>query len=209
MDLGILSTQLEKLPASGLTLELKQTDIFSVCSCFNGGLSYALILVYLLFFLVLLTALFLLSLSPLFSSFWGQFLCLAVILVWYCQQLFRKHFLLSHPHSIQRLVFTELDWCYVQLKNSQVIKAEINQDTILTEHLVILNLTERNLSDCSESTFFSRIRHFNYFNTHSVFLTADRLDSKKFRDLKRYLRFISFSEKSRIKSMESEKCSMD
>ena len=212
MDLGILSAQLEKLPASGLRLELKCPDIFSGCfgcSGFKGGLSYALILVYLLFFLLLFTALYCLPLLPLFSSFWVQFLCLALVLVWYCQQLLRKHILLNHPHSIKKLVFTELGWCYVQLKNSQIFKADINKDTILTEHLVILNLTERNLRDYSESTFFSRIRHFSFFNKHSVLLTAGRLDSKKFRDIKRHLRFISFSTKSQIKSMESKKSSMD
>lgn len=200
MDSGILSTQLEKLPAYGLTLELKGPVVI------NGslGLSYILSLVYLLFFLLLLSALYLLPLSPLFSTSLGQFFCLAVILVWYCRQLFNKHFLLKHPFSIQKLVFTELGWCYVELKNSQIFKADICSDTILTEHLVILNLTERApeelcLKDCPASPFASIIKKFRFFNKYSVLLTADRLDSNKFREIKRHLRLISFSKNSHLK----------
>lgn len=188
MDSGILSTQSEKLPAYGLALELKKTFIF------NGifALSDILNLVYMLFFLLLLSALYLLPSLPLFSTSLAQFFCLAVILVWYGWLLFSKHFLLNHPFSIKKMVFTELGWCYVELKNSQIFKADICSDTILTEHLVILNLTQR-LNDHPEKSFLSRIRNFSFFNHHSVLLTADRLGRNKFRELKRHLRFISFT----------------
>lgn len=180
MDSGILSVQSEKLPASGLMLELK-------CPLFGErhfGFSYFLSVIYFLFFLLLLYSVYSLPLLPFFPSLVVQFLCIAMLLVWYFQYLFRKHFLLTHPFSINKIVFTELGWCYVQLNNSRTFKADIESDTILSEHLVILVLKGRKLKGW---------RRKMYFNNFSVLLTADRLNNDKFREIKRHLRFISFT----------------
>ena len=164
MDSGTLSAQLEKLPASGLTLKLHSSPL--------------LIKAYLIFFLLLLTAVFLLAI-PLW-----QWLLIMVALTGYFQYLFRKDILLNHDRSAATLVLTELDWCYIQLKNGQVIKADIRANTVLTEFVVILNLQA---SSASSSPFLG------FFRTYSVILTADSIGTHYFRQLKRYLRFINLN----------------
>lgn len=186
MDSGKLSKQLEMLPASGLTIELKSPDLF----CHYPGLACFLSFFYLLFFLLLLVALSLLEINS-----W-LFVSLVLFLSAYCFILFRQHLLLNHPSSIKKLVFTEQGWCYVQLNNLQVFKADIESDTILTEHLVILNLIEHDLAEFEmaekKDLLFKKIG-FYFAKNHSLFLTADRLGKKKFKETKRLLRFISFS----------------
>ncbi|WP_214660578.1 hypothetical protein [sulfur-oxidizing endosymbiont of Gigantopelta aegis] len=107
-----------------------------------------------------------------------------MILAFYCQIIFRQHILLSLPSAIKQLVFTELGWCYVQLNNDRVFKADISEDTILTEHLVILNLKPQ-----SPESLWQKL---NILNQHSIILTKNRLTKEKFRELKRHLRFINF-----------------
>lgn len=191
MDLGILSKQLETLPASGLVVELKNHFHF-------------LDLTYLLFFLVLLFSVFLLPIV-----FW-QATIISIFLFWYCLQLFRRHILLSHPLAINKLVFTELGWCYVQLHNQKIYKADIRSDTILTEHLVILNLTKRDfIFDLKqrEHIFYglmSTIKKHQLFNHSVVILTADRLGCDVFRNVKRHLRLVDFIKILRLKKAEGE-----
>ncbi len=113
-------------------------------------------------------------------------ICLAVLLSLYCFYLYRRYFLLNHPESIKRLVITELGWCHVQLKNTQIFKADIDSDSILCEHLVILNL---NRKKSEEPTIL--IQCLNYFKIYSIFLTAGRIGNNKFREIKRYLRLLN------------------
>lgn len=181
MDSGTLSTQLEKLPASGLTLKPKTSSL--------------LFWVYLVFFLLILLALVLLPVPS-----WQLWLMIVVLTV-YCQWIFRKHLLLNHPDSIEKLVFTELNWCALQLKNSRVCKADILPNTFISEFLVIVNLQE-------SSTAMEPPTLYNTFalywqsvksvlpvlrNTYTVILTAESIGSDNFRQLKRYLRFRSVS----------------
>lgn len=160
MDLRILSTPLEKLPTSGLTLEFKPSKI--------------LIGIYSVFLFLLLVAIFI---SPVIL--W-QRLVMLLIVFWSVQVIFRKYLLLNHPRAIQKLVLTELDWCYVQLKNAQIFKATFLADTVVTEHLVILNL-EFNL----EKNVLLKC-----FNRYSVIISAQTLGPDQFRDFKRYLRLL-------------------
>jgi len=175
MDSGILSKQLENLPASGLTLELKNDFT---------GVAFALSIVYIIFFLLLMTALFLLA-SPITLAKWPFFFLFAA-LFWYCLTLYQKYFLMKHPNAIIKLVFTELGWCHVQFRSSSIIKADVRADTILTGHLVILNLKAHS----------ERKNWLPFSKNYSIFITADRVGLNKFRDLKRHLRFISFIDKN-------------
>lgn len=177
-----MSRQLERLPASGLTIEFKEATLNRECF----GLAAALSVATLIFFLLICVVLNLLPLS-----FW-QMLCLFLLLFFYCQNLFRKHFLLNHPLSINRIIFTEIGWCYVQLNSSQVFKADIEYDTVLTEHLVILNLRAQDADAQTSNSLLSRITKLKLFNQYSIFLTADRLGRDKFRNIKRHLRLINF-----------------
>jgi len=176
MDSRILSTQLEKLPASGLTLKLHS------CSWLNA--------IYSVFFLLLLITIFLLPVL-----LWQQ-LILITGLCCYGQFMFRKHLLFRHPESVNKLVFTELGWCFIELNNSHIIKADIQRDSILTEYLVIINLRDQDL------------RSFipGFLKGYSVSLTANSVGADDFRKLKRYLRLISFA-KLEQQSAEDEKTS--
>ncbi|MCP3850017.1 MAG: hypothetical protein GY694_07240 [Gammaproteobacteria bacterium] len=169
-----MSKQLENLPASGLTLELKNHF---------KGIAFALSIVYIIFCLLLVIALLILA-TPFTLDKW-PFGFLFVVIFWYCLTLFKKNFLMIHPDSIIKLVFTELGWCHVQFKNLCITKANVQADTVLTEHLVILNL--KGHSEQKKWPFIS--------NGYSIFVTADRIGHDKFREFRRYLRFISFIEK--------------
>ena len=153
----------DKLPASGLILELKSSPL--------------LIKVYIVFFILLLLSLALLPLPV-----W-LIICLVLIVSGYFQLIFRKHLLLSHPESINKLVFTDMDWCFVQLNNSKILKATILPETILTEHLVILNL-----KDITKQRLFSG----NYY----LLITAYSVSGNIFWQLKRYLRFKKLNSQS-------------
>lgn len=163
MDSRISSTQLEMLPASGLTLKLYPCN--------------SLIAIYSVFFLLLVLSTFLIPLL-----LWQQ-LILLIGLSWYGQFMFKKHLLFSHSEAINKLVFTELDWVYIELNNAQIIKADIQRDSLLTEHLVIINFRMRAIRG-----FFPDI-----FNHRSVILTANTVNAENFRRLKRYLRLVSFA----------------
>ncbi len=113
----------------------------------------------------------------------------------YGQRLFRKHLLLNHPAAIKKMVFTELGWCYIQLNDSKIFKADIKRNTILTEHLVILNMIEQPGEEASGTNFRLKIRHLFFLNQYSIFLTRDQLGATKFRDIKCYLRFINYIKK--------------
>ncbi|MCU7939804.1 MAG: hypothetical protein KZQ64_01595 [gamma proteobacterium symbiont of Bathyaustriella thionipta] len=166
MDLRKLSAHAKNLPASGLTLELKRVPSF-------------IIAVYLLFGLLIVTACYI-SLPN-----FGLFLCTILVIVAYGQFILRKSLLRKHQTAIKYLVFTELGWCYVQLNNDKIFKADIDVDSILTEHLIILNFNEH-----SAVSIFSSI-----FNHYSVLLTASELGDENFRKVKRHLRLINFSKK--------------
>lgn len=167
MDSGILSTHTQNLPASGLALELTRVPSFIMG-------------IYLVFFLLLLSACYL------STSIFSLFLFTMILIIAYGQLLFRKNLLRKHPSAIKKIVFTELGWCYVQLNNGRTIKADIDVDSILTEYLIILNLNEH-----SEDS-----RNLHFLKYHSVLLTANELGSEKFRKIKRHLRLISFSKKN-------------
>ncbi|MCU7833967.1 MAG: hypothetical protein KZQ83_01850 [gamma proteobacterium symbiont of Taylorina sp.] len=152
----ILSTEVEKLPASGLLLELKP--------------NHWLLEIYLIFFMLVIVSLFLLPVSM-----WFTFI-LVIAASTYFQLIFRKYLLFNHPESIQKLVFTELEWCFIQLNNTQILKTVILSDTILSEHLVILNLKNRTKT----SVFHGR---------YSILITAGSVGRHDFWKLKRYLRF--------------------
>ena len=190
MDLGKLSKQLEMLPASGLTLELKHTVFFGPQRTIHFfSMSSILMSVYFLFFLFIVISPFLLPLA-----LW-QSILIAFISVGYGQNLFRKYLLLSHPASIKKIVFTELGWCYVQLNDSNVFKADIIRNTILTEHLIILNMIEQPGQESLSSSIGLKIQNLISSNQHSIFLTRDQLGATQFRDIKCHLRFISFIKK--------------
>jgi len=169
MDSGILSTQSEKLPASGLTLELNRIPSFIMG-------------IYIVFFLLIFIVCYLLTIQ-----FW-LFSGVAFVIALYGQFLFRKKLLRNHPDAIKKIVFTELSWCFMLLNNSQIIKADIEPDSILTEHLIILNLNGH-----SQRNSLS-----NFFNHYSVLLTASEVGGEKFRQLKRHLRLINFSKKEEV-----------
>ncbi|MBE9527588.1 MAG: hypothetical protein IME94_11520 [Proteobacteria bacterium] len=155
LNLQLAEIQLEKLPSSGLILDLKPAQL--------------LLKVYLGFFILLLISLALLPIPN-----W-MIVVLILLLSFYFQFMFRKHLLLNHPKSIDKLVFTDMDWCFVQLNNSKILKATILPETILTEHLVILNLKE-----LSSQGFFSGNYH--------LLITATSVTDNYFWQLKRYLR---------------------
>jgi len=115
-----LNNELDKLPASGLILQLRPVScLFWIYVCF--------------FSLIILSVLIL----PV--DLWQKIIILLILSVFF-QLILRKDLLLKHPQAIQKLVLTELDWCFIQFNNDQLVKANILPNTILTEHLVILNL---------------------------------------------------------------------
>ena len=101
--------------------------------------------------------------------------------------LFKKHLFMSHPDAIIRITLTDFNWCFVCYKNNKVIKADIMPDSILTEHLVILNLRP-----LRENTGFQAIRQ-QLSGRESVLLTRGRTGTTVFRDLKRRLRLLNFN----------------
>lgn len=153
-----LNNEFDKLPASGLILQLRPAP--------------RLIWIYMCFF-----SLTFLSVLILPIDFW-QKIVLLLLMSGYYYFILRKDLLLSHSKSIQKLVLTELDWCFIKFNNDQVVKANILAHTILTEHLVILNLQDRT----GQALFFKR---------YSIVITAESVGVDNFRKLKRYLRFIS------------------
>lgn len=166
LNSGLLDIEPESLPASGLTLDLKANPW--------------LMKLYLVFFVLLIVSLSLLPIS------FFQIGIVIILSIAYFQFIFRKYLLLNHPESIEKVVFTDMDWCFIQLKNAKIFKATILPDSILTEHLVILNLkkiTKKN----------------NFLGHYSVLITHRSVDNNKFWLLKRYLRFKKFnSEASKI-----------
>jgi len=110
----------------------------------------------------------------------------------YGQSLLRKHLLLNHSESIKKIVFTELGWCYVQLNDSKIFKADIKRNTIVTEHLVILNLVEQPNQANVNLSVWPKLGRLIYSSQHSIYLTRDRLGGSLFRAIKCHLRFISF-----------------
>ena len=156
----IFDSQLENLPASGLRLDLTASSL--------------LLTVYMVFFILILVSLILLPIS-----IW-LIVILLISVSAYFQFIFRKNLLLNHPESIDKLVFTDMDWCFVLLKNNTILKASILPNSILTEHLVILNLKS--------------IVQKNYFFGHSsLLITSHSVANNQFWQLKRYLRFKKFN----------------
>ena len=156
LNIQLADIELEKLPSSGLILDLKPAQL--------------LLKVYLGFFILILLSLVLLPIS------YGLIILLIIIVSAYFQFILRKHLLLNHPESINKLVFTDMDWCFVQLNNSKIFKATILAETILTEHLVILNL-----KDITKQNFF--------LGNYHLLITAGSVSDHYFWQLKRYLRF--------------------
>ena len=159
-------TREEKIPASGLTLHLTRVPL-------------VIFMIYGVFFSLLIYACYL-SIPSL-----SLFLCSVFILLAYSQRLFRKELLRNHPLSIKTIVFTELEWCYIQLKSGSIIKVNINMNSILSEQLVILNF--KKYSD--NSGCFRMLQHY------SVILTVQELGCEPFRQVKRSLRLINFFKK--------------
>jgi len=151
-----LSVGIEKLPASGLLLKLQPDS--------------RLLSIYVIFFILLIISLFLLPIAN-----W-LIIVLMVVISAYFQWIFRQFLLLNHPKSVNQLVFTEKGWCLLQLNNDQILKMTILADTILTEHLVILNLKKMN-----DNSFI--------FSQYHVLISANSVGKDKFWALKRYLRF--------------------
>lgn len=174
MDSGRSSTQFEKLPSSGLTVKL------SPC--------YWLLGIYGLLFLLLVTSVILSPLPP-----WQQ-LILVFALCTYGQHLFRKHLLFMLPESVRQLVFTEFDWCYVQFNQGRIIKGNIQRDSIVSEHLVILNLRAQH-----DLGIFPGV-----FKRFSVTLTANTVGAEAFRSLKRHLRLLSFAKAETLKAKSEQ-----
>ncbi len=162
MDSELLFTELEKLPASGLTIELK-SDRY-------------LLVIYLFFFVLLLTSVLLLPLS-----IWLIILFMLGLSAFF-QLLIRKCFLLNHPDSVKKITFTEVNWCFIQLNNSKVLKAKILPETVLTEFIVILNLQD---TEKSSQPILKRVFFANYY----ILITAQSIGIENFWKLKRYLRF--------------------
>lgn len=152
-----LNNELDKLPASGLILQLRPAS--------------SLLWIYVCFF-----SLILLSVLILPVDLW-QKISILLILCAFFQLILRKDLLLKHPKSIQKLVLTELHWCFIQFNNDQLVKATILSNTLLTEHLVILNLQNRSLKSL-------------FFKQYSIVITAESIGKDNFRKLKRYLRFM-------------------
>lgn len=169
MDSWMLSTHTKNLPVSGLTLELTRVPSF-------------IIGIYLVFFLLIVIACYLSF--PIISVF----LLFLLVITSYGQFLLRKSLLRNHPAAVKKLVFTELTWCYVCFNNGRIIKADIDVDSILTEHLIIVNLIEQ-----SEGSIFC-----DFFKRHSVILTANELGGDLFRRTKRHLRLINFSKRNEV-----------
>ncbi len=183
MDSGILSSQLEKLPACGLAVDLKSHFHF-------------LYFIYLIFFLLLILSVFLLPV-PLWQA-----VALGIVLFWFCVQIFGRHIHLYHPSAVKKLVFTEAGWCYVQLNNDKIYKADICTDTILTEHLVILNLKRREIYTQSPHQLMALLyKH----KRSSIFLTSERTGRNIFRKVKRHLRLIDFIKINRLKKENGER----
>lgn len=153
-----LNNEFDKLPASGLILQLRPAS--------------RLIWIYVCFFSLTFLSVFILPVD-----FWQKIVLLLLMSIYY-HYILRKDLLLTHSSSIQKLVLTELDWCFIKFNNEHVVKADILANTILTEHLVILNLQNR----AARSLFFRR---------YSILITAENVGVDNFRKLKRYLRFIS------------------
>ena len=153
-----LNNEFDKLPASGLILQLTSAP--------------RLIWIYVCFFSLTFLSVFILPID-----FWQKIVLLLLMSTYY-HFILRKDLLLNHPNSIQKLVLTELDWCFIKFNNDHVVKANILANTILTENLVILNLQNRAV----KSLFFKR---------YSILITAENVGVDNFRKLKRYLRFIS------------------
>jgi len=156
----------EKIPASGLTINLTRAA------------SYIIAIYYVFFLLILIACYLLIPIS-------GLFLCVTIIIMAYAQLLFSKSLLRTHPQAIKKINFTELGWCYLKLNNGRIIKADIEADTIVSEHIVIVNLHKQ--SDQSVLMTF--------FNNDSVILTSKELGKEPFRQLKCYLHLINFSKK--------------
>ncbi len=107
----------------------------------------------------------------------------------YLLQLFKKQLLMIHPRAICQLALTDFNWCFVCYKNNRIFKANILPDSILMEHLVILNLKpQRNKSG------LGRLLEY-FFGRESVLITRDRVGTEHFRDLKRRLKLIDFKTK--------------
>lgn len=148
--------ELKELPSGGLVLELNS--------------SHLLLIMYIAFFMLIL-----LSLSLLPIPVWLIIFLLMTVSA-YFQFMFRKHLLLNLPESINKLVFTDTDWCFVQLNNSRILKATILPETILTEHLVILNVKEVS-------------KKGSLYGNYHILITALSVTENKFWQLKRYLCF--------------------
>ncbi len=156
----------EKIPASGLTIHLTQVP-------------FVILVIYGIFFVLLVYACYLSI--PIFSVF----LCSVLIILAYSQRLLRKDLLRSHPLSIKTMLLSELGGCVIQLNRGDIIKLDINMNSILSEQLVILNFTEH-----SED-----LGYFRFLQHYSVLLTAQELGYEPFRQVKRYLRLINFFKK--------------
>ncbi len=164
-ELIIDTDAVNELPNYGLLIEFSQA-------------SMVIKVVYVIIFMSVLFALYLTNM-PLFALL---FCSLGVLSYGY--YLFKKHLFRRHNHAIKRLLFTELDWCYMQFSDQRIIRATVDENTILSEHLVILNLARYPVP--------VHKKWYDYFTHYSILITAEEVGSDTFRELKRSLRLLQF-----------------
>ncbi len=123
MDSGKLSRQLEKLPASGLLLDIKA--------------SKKILGLYLLLLLCLASAIATLQLAIIYK------LMLLLVSLVVAIKILRQHVLFTHPRSIKRVLITELNGCLLELKNGQIEKLAILSQSCLTDNFAVLSLGQQ------------------------------------------------------------------
>jgi hypothetical protein len=154
---------INELPNYGLLIEFSQASM----------------LIKILYVIIFISVLFALYLTNM--PFFALLFCSLGVL-FYGYYLFKKHLLRHHNNAIKRLLFTELDWCYMQFFDQHIIKVMVHKNTILSEHLVILNLARHPVHK----------KWYDYFNHYSIIITAEEVGSDTFRELKRTLRLLQF-----------------
>jgi len=153
MDSGKLSRSLEKLPASGLSLEIRPSKKIQV--------------LYYLFMLCMATAIIILQVPITYK------LALLIFSFLIAIKILRQHVLFTHPHSIAKLIVTELDWCFLQFNNGHIEKLSVLSQSCLISGLVVMS--------------FGQQKAGIQWQTRSLVLNAEMVGSERFRQLKRQL----------------------
>jgi hypothetical protein len=88
-------------------------------------------------------------------------------------KVLHQHVLFTHPYSISKLIFTELDWCFLQFNNGHIEKLSILSQSCLISGLVVMS--------------FGQQKAGIQWQTRSLVLNAEMVGSEQFRQLKRQL----------------------